>query len=123
MTATTRTDIAAFLTAQLDADEAAARAADPLVTRQRRSVWVCGKYGHVAVDPARVLAQVAALRAVVELHANAGERTVWDVEPYAVDACAACGADEFPVPYPCATLRALASIWKDAPEFDAGWAE
>ena len=63
--------------------------------------------------PARVLAQCKAYRAIVELHetvsAAPGRREL---------TCAECGS----VVHPCPTLRALASIWADHPDFNPDWA-
>ena len=97
-------------------------------------------------DPARVLAQVAALRAVVALHEISVklDRSAW----YHLDGgdgpkveewdrhqnCAACGvischeymtlAGESHPPDPttgCATLRHIAAIWSDHADYDEGW--
>jgi hypothetical protein len=65
-----------FLLARIAEDEAVARGADPLVTGLRVSVWTCDKYGHVAVDPARVLAECEAKRRILSNDTlTYGERT------------------------------------------------
>ena len=71
-------------------------------------------------DPARVLREVEAKRAIVEAH----ERNPLseDVGPEWGDTCYTCVSDHEPLDWPCATLRHLASIYSDHPEFDAGWA-
>jgi hypothetical protein len=122
MTAAQSTSLAAWLTAQLDADEAAARAAAEHRDLSIASpdggydwAWQEGGVGVLAVDPARVLAQVEALRAVVELHTGhhicrdgaAGDR--WDDERRDL------------VDDPCDELRALASIWRGAPGWQEAW--
>lgn len=61
-------------------------------------------------DPARVLAQVAAHRRIVELHAQDGDRD-WCME--------GCGMRSGWTGYPCETLKALASIYVGA----EGWRE
>lgn len=112
-TADTQT-LAAWLLAALAEDEAAALHHQSLGadfigydTGAKGDGWAgsAGEY-----DPARVLAQVAAHRAIVELHASgpwdsACSDQVWDVRP-----------DD------CPTLRALASIYADRAGFDPRWA-
>lgn len=56
-------------------------------------------------DPARVLAQVAAMRAIVDLH------------PEMLGFCQGCASERFP----CRTLRHLTAIWSDHPEYDPSW--
>ena len=69
--------------------------------------WTLTSAEHAARhDPTRVLAQCAAIRAVVELHS-------YD-DP---DACYSCR--EVP---PCLTLRHLAAIWADHVEYRKEWA-
>jgi hypothetical protein len=89
-------DIAAFLRARLDEDEAVAE--------------------H---EPARVLREVEAMQAVVELHGRAHSCPAYDqygdgpgyVEPapWQVVTC-------------CDTLRCLAAIWGSHPDYRAEWA-
>lgn len=118
MTATTpTTDVAAFVLARLQEDEAAARAADvpPNGVGDFRSRcyenlggWPVAMADHVERhDPARVLAQVAALRQVVEMHGGSAY-------------CEMCGDGQYSSP--CPTLRALASMWADAPGYGR-WGE
>jgi hypothetical protein len=68
-------------------------------------------------DPARVLADVAAKRAIIEWHAV--RRTARDArdpeEQATVDICW-CGYDR-----PCATLRHLAAPYADHPGYDPTW--
>lgn len=64
-------------------------------------------------DPARVLAEVTAKRAIVELH-----------EPYASEshggaACWVCGPGGFP--WPCTTLRLLALPFADHSDYREEW--
>jgi hypothetical protein len=73
-------------------------------------------------DPARVLAECRARRAVIELH---GLFMAWGRTPV----CRECGPDEdveFQVEvhgrgWPCRTLRALALPFKAHPDFSPGW--
>lgn len=117
MTAPPTTDLAAWLTARLDEDEAAARRVDPLPEHlqgeYRSGLW--DEYRHVGSTPARVLATVAAMRRIVELHAE------YDPDGYP-GYCGSCG-DVPQADYPCPTLKALASIYADADGFDPRWAE
>jgi Family of unknown function (DUF6221) len=131
-------DITAFLGARLDEDERAAKAA----CLQRRSLawsvdpeeWAAGvgvkdgegksvavahgtyRAEHIARhDPARVLADVAAKRAIVALHDDeggahecVGHDSAWGtVTDYERD---------------CRTLRLLAAPYADHPDFDPAWA-
>ena len=91
-------DLLTWFTAQLDATEA-------------RAHW----------DPARALRWVAATRRVVAAHRQVDGQgytdTGYDIMP---SVCATCGTfDEYGVPWPCNTLRALASVFSDQP----GWRE
>jgi hypothetical protein len=74
------------------------------------------------LDPARVLADVEAKRRIVALHSNR----------YDLGECAICAegwmdltsgeGSHSPLLFPCPTLRALASVYRDAPDFDPSWA-
>jgi len=71
---------------------------------------------HVARwDPARVLAECAAKRAIVEMHVRGIRETV---DPGLVPDldCAECDQ-----PFPCPTLRLLAQPYADHPDFDSAW--
>lgn len=69
---------------------------------------------HIALhDPARVLAQCAALRAVVALH---GAYEMGGGDKY----CDSCG-DVPQVDHPCPTLIALAQPFRDRDGFDERW--
>jgi hypothetical protein len=76
-------------------------------------------------DPARVLGEVAALRAVVDLHAPGREIMRCDANANFQDItaeCRACRTPKFPAPaYPCATLRALAAMWADHSDYKESW--
>ena len=77
-------------------------------------------YNHIAehiarYDPARVLAECAAKRAILALHKPIG------VQGFPVWKCKGC--DQSPVrwdyyeAYPCGTIRALAAVWADHPGY------
>lgn len=67
-------------------------------------------------DPARVLAECAAKRAIVELHWTAIDQTgAVDGPPL----CNECGGDY----WPCQTLRLLALPFASHPDFDPAWAD
>lgn len=120
--------IAEFIEARLAEDQQMARAAD----KYWRGDFVDGAdtfgtlgsavYEHAdRHEPARVLRQVAALQAVVGR--RAGEHR--EREPYGI--CEICrgydGHREYgPVPWPCPTVRAVASIWLDHFDYQEEWA-
>jgi hypothetical protein len=127
-------DLRAFVAARLDEDEAAALAAaegswsfvgydDPgwaiVANDEHEVVSRSGSddASHIARhDPARVLREVAAKRAIVELH-----------QPNE-DGCSLCflviddpaHIGEWEA-FPCRTLRQLAAVWSDHPDFDPNW--
>ena len=78
------------------------------------------KATHIAhYDPARALAEVAAKRGILEAHAGRSPRSS--------DFCRIC-EDPYtygPEAWPCDTVRYLASIYKDHPDFnkhtEGGW--
>lgn len=149
-------DVASFVRARLDEWEQAARTCprpdawsveDDRRWGEERDAWLIGsgkpiasfpyEYGgaltadHIARhDPARVLAQVAAMRAIVDLHAlTVSKLDSWAFDPdtgervptqYEVD-CAVCGwASDVPTSA-CPTLRHLAAIWRGHDEYDPAW--
>lgn len=85
-------------------------------------------YGFLWADPARVLAQVAAMRAIVDLHRP--EENVDREGMIQCDHCARlCHSEsglmcEQPqdAPFPCPTVRHLAAIWADHEAYDPAWA-
>lgn len=107
-------DLAAFLRERLDEDEAVARTAD-----ERVSYWYQPgedpehlEWEHIARHgPARVLAEVAAKRAIVDLHWQ------WQDEEGPVDICDACDG----MRYPCLTMLHLAVVYADHPDYDEAW--
>lgn len=94
--------LSTFLLAAIADHEAAARAAEPLVTGVGLGIWTCEKFGHLAVDPAHVLATCAAHRRIVELAEDAfahegGSAAIW--------------MDD--------VLRALSAVYADRPGYEA----
>lgn len=82
-------------------------------------------------DPARVLADCAAKRRIVEIHRMVKFTDV-SIGLLDVDVCCIChgmldvdGDLEHVVnvqqPFPCSTIRALAAIYADSPEFREEW--
>ena len=74
-----------------------------------------GLTGHIARhDPARVLRDVAAKRAILEMH-------TWTAS---LDGCWSCSGDHGadPTPAPCGTLRHLAAVYAVHPDYNTKWA-
>jgi hypothetical protein len=147
MTTTSTLTVTDFVLARIAEDEAAASVASPapwhaqgaaevmlptpwkLRPWRRNALAECNNLSldenranaaHIARhDPARVLAQCAAMRKVVEDH-----------RPFrlAQTVCQTCeekpriGYEAGSDGWPCPTIRALASIWSDHPQFDPAWA-
>jgi len=87
-----------------------------------------GDAAHIARhDPARVLAEVAAKRAIVNLHAEVTGSTAFygdDIEtPHGSPACSTCGTwGEYAEAWPCPTLRYLAQPYADHADYEQAWA-
>ena len=110
--------IAEFLAARLDEDEAAAKAVRPdqdYADSAHQERW----------SPARVLREVEARRTITAEHAATGGWTA-----YGDHMCRRCVySDDEPhdelhhwVAFPCPTLRALAAVWSDHPDYRQEWA-
>jgi len=107
-------DLAAFLAARLDEDEA-------------RIVPV-GSPGYCEDDaegihltPARVLREVAAKRAILELH-HIRRIGTWPVCTHCRPVDPEYTDDLTSEPWPCRTLRALAAVYSDHPGYRQEWA-
>jgi len=99
-----------FLLARIARDEDEARHARP---HSGGSVYANDVHGRLLVQPARVLAECEAKRRIVESHR-------WDEEwengvRFASD-CEDCWQSP-----PCRTLRALAAVYADHPDYDEAW--
>jgi hypothetical protein len=127
------TDLAAFISARLDEDEAAAGAGARRVGMPWRAEPQLGTPGGLVIDdlglvgstggryaaehiarhdPARVLREVAAKRKILDHHKPVRHegRTM----------CHSCLGAE--ISWPCQTLQHLAVIWADHPDYDPDWA-
>jgi hypothetical protein len=69
-------------------------------------------------DPARVLAQCAAIRRAMAEHPEDDDGYCTDNQDIGVGWRLEHGCGWL---YPCPTVRALASIWADHPDFDPAW--
>lgn len=118
----TVTDLVAFLRAALDDDERVAQAA----ARTRGTFWTpvglqstfdARVDDHIARhDPARVLREVAAKRAILDLH-HKQEAAEFEDRRSVASWCPVCGDAEA-----CPTLRHLAAVYADRPGYDPAWA-
>lgn len=135
-------DLTAFVSARLDEDEAAARKMADMLASADASlepvIAVCfddGASGNAYdwnpwdriadYDPARALREVAAKREIVAAH----HPETPSKYGHDVLRCAVCqtergvwAEDRHADPWPCQTLRALASPWSDHPDYRAEWA-
>ena len=137
--------LAAFLLERIAEDEASAREAGGAEWGSWNRSWDSGARDiasderlftvpepmdeHIARhDPARVLAECEAKRRIVEIHV-VGDPDEWAPEQWA---CRLCQWDEdcdSPKQdhqygagrFPCATLRTLAAIYAEHPDYDEGW--
>ena len=113
-----------FLLARITEDEAVARAAiETTVPDKWENSTQTGNYypADVAfwdsITPARILAECAAKRAIVELHKQSGIR--WVGFPRADKQESYCVHDNHSSP--CETLRALAAIYADHEDYQQEW--
>ena len=143
--------LAAFLAARLDEDEAAAKAVEDRSEpwtgrwqpRERNALetyngWVLavsvpiggdfapGVVEHIARhDPARVLREVEAGRAILAAHLP-GEFDRYGLTEILCRTCVtgheAYMDDDGADPWPCATVRRLAAVWSDHPDYREEWA-
>ena len=79
--------------------------------------WPGEHLEHIALhDPARVLAQCAAYKAIVEEHHKVRDQIeLENLKRGPTWGCVCYGG------WPCRTIRALASIWADHPAYEAEW--
>lgn len=113
-------DIAEFLTARVDEDEAVAREAGP--SRVQDGFHELGvldddyRHATVVISSERLLAEVAAKRAIVDLHGRAHE-CVGYYSAGDINTSAWCVAA-----VDCDALRVLARVYADHPDYDPAWA-
>ena len=127
--------ITEFLEARIDEDEAVARAA----SHQKVAGPFHGNWRHNSLhlssmeredaehiarhDPARVLAECAAKRAIIaehgEMEVASLDRETWG-QPFTV--CRVCAVGVRQVVSPCPTLKALAAVYKNHADYREEWA-
>jgi len=93
--------------------------------RRTRPAWQADATGiHIARhNPARVLAECKAKRAIADLHGPVEDRGWQSGVAHDFLWCGSCGTlDDAPVPFPCETLEALASVYADHPDYRPEWA-
>ena len=111
-------NISEFLLARITEDELAARAVIAECEESPPSVYDMAQVPMLnAGAPDRVLAECAAKRRVVELHHDPYEGDD-DYDP----ACTGMYDSGSAESSNCDTLRALASVYADHPDFDPNWA-
>lgn len=93
-------DLITWLRGVLDEDERAARDALAQAKVLQASTWNAGSYD----DPASVLADIAAKRAILDLH-----------KPIVVGGLPPAFCSECQTPWTCRTVRLLASAYADRP--------
>ncbi len=119
---TTTLPLTDFLLARIAEDEEIARA---VLDGDDYSVSGRALMEHVARhDPARVLAECEAKGLIVELHSGTTDALWYGVRmPDDGMGCRTCGeVGEYAVPWPCATVRALAAVYAEHPDYRNEWA-
>lgn len=114
--------LTAFLLARIAEDEAVARKAQ----RGYQHVFGIPHYftangdTSVAMNPRVALVECEAKRRIVEMHA--AYQTPQVMSYGTITACAECGSvDDSPMEWPCPTLRALATVYADHPDYREEW--
>ena len=103
-----------FLEARIAEDEALARQEDEDYA-DTTLLPTYDSYHQYNWNTARVLAECAAKRAIIEQHRVAQ----WFSVP---EGCVTCREHAVPVQFPCSTVRALASVYADHPDYQQEWA-
>ena len=122
--------IVTFLTARFDEDEHHAQAARGWQTGSRHEGQPLDWSIHMdRWSPDRVLADIAAKRAILKIHTPPGRLIPgYEVEDWQHDQCPQCGYvekwqhDEYGPTFPCLTVRLLAQPFADADGYDPSWA-
>lgn len=131
--------IVEFLLARIADDEAAASAKPPGAFIERHTMYYRASeadgFGYVWTSRDRVLAECAAKRQIVELHKfgpGYRQRQPWEHEwpqpEYVRDVCGECYEwDEDDdcasnAAAPCATIRTMAQVYSDHPDYRQEWA-
>lgn len=71
----------------------------------------------VRYDPSRVAAELNAKREILTLHAPFPN----DRDGFICDRCGSGEPYEYPVDWPCTTVKLLASVYSGHPDFDPAW--
>ena len=105
-----------FILARIAEDEAVASRAGSFAPWSEP--FQTDNYGHLTVQPDRVLAECEAKRRIVEWH-----KPLPGLGGYAAN-CAGCwedgGEDGAPL-YPCRNIRWLAAVYADHEDYDESW--
>lgn len=90
--------------------------------QSKRRSFAKGQQIATLANPARVLAECAAKRVVLDLHDGVEDKS-WGGAEHDYLWCGSCGSiDDSPVAHPCDTLKALAAIYSTHPDFQQEWA-
>lgn len=107
-------DLVAWLIKILDEYEQAAERASGTISKMQND-----DYGRLLVPPSWVLADIAAKRAILDLHKPFG------LQSDMITGCDICSyrdvMEELQVAWPCETVRLLASANADRPGYDESW--
>ncbi len=116
-------DLVTFLRERLDEDEATARLAEEHGWSWKGDAWFIAEAPNfdstaivdllTAFNPARVLREVAAKRALAEHCAP--------VTGYGDPYCIGCSDSEYSSPWPCWNIRTVAAVYADHPDYDKEW--
>jgi hypothetical protein len=118
MMAAMNSDLAAFLAARLNEDEGGA---NWYAERMANTLEPVLTWRNVPLD-VRMLREVAAKRAIIDVHSPGYPVTF--PEPSGQPTCGVCHAgtwDWDPEGWPCATVRAIAAVYSDHPDYRAEW--
>lgn len=111
--------ITKFLEARIAEDEAVVAHSSP---HERTGGYTYADVGALSevltVGTERVLAECEAKRAIIALHSQSGMR--WEGFPRANKQVTYCLEDQHPSP--CSTLRTIAAVYKDHPDYQQEWA-
>lgn len=112
-------NITEFLEARITEDEARAGSGWSTLGDTR---WERDNYGRTMLTPSAVLAECAAKRAIIAEHGRDDDSSAYYCETCAVWWKCELGEGPPPVAWPCPTLRALAAIYADHPDYQEAWA-
>lgn len=119
-------DLISWLRTQLDADERAVQAVGPRSWYFDMVEDAAQPFVDLALNESRVLRQVQAHRAILDLHSPRSDYQGRQVCEYCADLChsrSGLGCDDPDAPYPCDTVRLLAGIYSDRDGYKEEWAD